>query len=909
MSASKTNETSAKKTAVKKAAASGSKVAKQAGEADVKAEKAVKKTAAGGKAVKDAGKPGAAAKESGATQLAGKTRRAAAELAADNVTVAKPKKAATKKAGGDSVKVAGSVASDDAVTAPVKVAGKPAASAPKALRRAVREPDTSPPSTPTVAEPVSSLDSGASTPASSDPVSDMSQQNPAPPTDLDLDAIVRDVDLDALLVARHPDPFRVLGVRDAGHGAALRVFVPGASAVAFTPAGGSEPTPLLAVRDGLFIGACNEQGPHYQLHISWPEGHFVTEDSYAFAPIISEDDLTALAEGRHPRPENVLGAHVDTLEGVDGVRFAVWAPNAQRVSVIGDFNGWDGRRHPMRLRHRAGVWEIFVPRATAGARYKFELVSAQGELLPARADPMARRSELAPATASIVAQPDTYVWQDAEWMAHREGRHAVTAPLSIYEVHLGSWLHDDVRPGHAWDDLGDRLIEYVRAMGFTHIELMPIMEHPFGGSWGYQPLGMFAPTARYGTPERFAAFVDRCHQAGIGVILDWVPAHFPNDAHGLTLFDGTALYEYADPREGFHPDWNTMIYNLGRNEVRNFMIASGLFWLREFHIDGLRVDAVASMLYRDYSRKAGEWIPNQYGGRENLESVDFLRALNTIVRREVPGAMMIAEESTAWPGVTDLAENGGLGFHYKWNMGWMHDTLKYVECEPIYRQHHHNDLTFGMVYAYSEKFILPLSHDEIVHGKGSLLAKMPGDNWQKFATLRAYFGFMFTHPGKKLLFMGNELAQGHEWNHDGQLDWNALNDPLHQGVQSTVRDLNHLYRELPALHCHDCDPSGFAWVIGDDAQNSVAAYLRLQGDAVVLVVCNMTPVPREGYRIGVPHGGRWVERLNTDASLYGGSGMGNAGAAHTDDVAAHGQPHSVSLVLPPLSTLIFEYQR
>ena len=738
---------------------------------------------------------------------------------------------------------------------------------------------------------------------------DNAPSSSAPPAVPDLDAIVRDVDLDALLCARHPDPFRVLGVRDIAHGPALRVFMPGAVSVTVTGPGTPEPTPLLAVRDGLFIGPCLEQGPQYQLHVSWPEGHFVTEDSYAFPPLISDDDLSALAQGRHWRPEAILGAHVDTIEGIDGVRFAVWAPNAQRVSIIGDFNGWDGRRHPMRLRHQAGVWEIFVPRAQAGARYKYEIVGANGELLPARADPMARQAELAPATASIVAAPNRYVWHDDEWMQHREGRHAVTAPLSIYEVHLGSWLHDQVRPGHAWDDLGDRLIEYVTKMGFTHIELMPIMEHPFGGSWGYQPLGMFAPTARYGTPERFAAFVDRCHQAGIGVILDWVPAHFPNDAHGLTLFDGTSLYEYADPREGFHPDWNTMIYNLGRNEVRNFMIASGLYWLREFHIDGLRVDAVASMLYRDYSRKAGEWIPNQHGGRENLESVDFLRALNTIVRREVPGAMMIAEESTAWPGVTETAENGGLGFHYKWNMGWMHDTLKYVECEPIHRQYHHNELTFGMVYAYSEKFVLPLSHDEIVHGKGSLLAKMPGDSWQKFATLRAYFGFMFTHPGKKLLFMGNELAQGHEWNHDGQLDWNALNDPMHQGVQSTVRDLNNLYRELPALHCHDCDPSGFAWVIGDDAGNSVVAYLRLQGDDVVLVVSNMTPVPREGYRVGVPHPGRWVERLNTDATVYGGSGLGNAGAVHTDPETAHGHQQSVSLLLPPLATVIFQYQR
>lgn len=724
----------------------------------------------------------------------------------------------------------------------------------------------------------------------------------------DLDAILRDVDLDALLGARHPDPFRVLGVRDNGHGRSLRVFVPGATAVRVRNKHTHTDQALINVRDGLFVGPCEAQGVDYTLHIDWPHGQFETEDPYAFEPLLSEDDLTAIADGKHGALEHVLGAHATTVQGVEGVRFAVWAPTAQRVSVIGDFNSWDGRRHPMRLRHRAGVWEIFVPRLKPGTRYKFELVSAQGELLVARADPLARQSELAPGTASIVADPAPYQWKDDAWMASRHDRHDPSAALSIYEVHLGSWLHENVRPGHAWDDLGDRLIEYATSMGFTHIELMPIMEHPFGGSWGYQPLGMFAPTARYGTPERFAAFVDRCHQAGLGVILDWVPAHFPNDAHGLTLFDGTALYEYADPREGYHPDWNTMIYNLGRNEVRNFMIASGLFWLREFHIDGLRVDAVASMLYRDYSRKHGEWIPNIYGGRENLESVDFLRALNAIVARDVPGAMMIAEESTAWPGVTSRVEDGGLGFHYKWNMGWMHDTLKYVEAEPIHRQYHHNDLTFGMVYAYSEKFILPLSHDEVVHGKGSLLTKMPGDRWQKFATLRAYYGFMFTHPGKKLLFMGDELAQAHEWNHDASLDWNALGDAMHQGVQSVVRDLNRLYRDIPALHKHDADPAGFNWVIGDDAANSVAAYTRHDGQGVALVVVNMTPVPREGYRVGVPRAGKWVEKLNTDAGVYGGSGLGNAGAAHTESVDAHGQSQSLSLVLPPLSTVIFEYQ-
>ena len=724
---------------------------------------------------------------------------------------------------------------------------------------------------------------------------------------LDIDALLRDIDLDALREARHRDPFRVLGVRTCDAVSSLRVFVPGATHITATGEQGRS-VPLMSVRDGLFVAPWPEQARRYRLHIVWPDGEFMTEDPYSFDPLIGEADLEALAAGAHAQPESVLGAHARAVDGVDGVSFAVWAPNARRVSVIGDFNGWDGRRHPMRLRHRAGVWEIFIPRAHVGARYKYEMLGPSGHPLPSKADPMARQAETAPGTASIVASALKHEWRDQSWMNDRAARHEPGAPISVYEVHLGSWLHSGVRAGHGWDDLGDRLIEYVASMGFSHIELMPIMEHPFGGSWGYQPLGMFAPTARYGTPAQFAAFVDRCHQAGIGVILDWVPAHFPNDAHGLAQFDGTALYEYADPREGYHPDWNTMIYNLGRHEVRNFMLASAMFWLREFHIDGLRVDAVASMLYRDYSRKAGEWIPNIHGGREHLENVDFLRAMNAIIRREVPGAMTIAEESTAWPGVTAPVEDGGLGFHYKWNMGWMHDTLQYVEYDAIHRQYHHNDLTFGMVYAYSERFVLPLSHDEVVHGKGSLLTKMAGDDWQKFATLRAYYGFMFTHPGKKLLFMGSELAQRREWNHDGELDWDALNNPLHRGVQSVVRDMNRLYRDLPALHARDCEPSGFQWVVGDDARNSVAAYLRTDGTQCVLVVVNMTPVPREGYRIGVPHAGAWIERMNTDAQVYGGSGMGNAGQAACVNEPAHGHAQSLDLCLPPLSTLVFEFQ-
>jgi len=524
-----------------------------------------------------------------------------------------------------------------------------------------------------------------------------------------------------------------------------------------------------------------------------------------------------------------------------------------------------------------------------------------------KADPMARRSEMAPATASIVDDPAPYTWSDEDWMQGRGARQSPDAPISIYEVHAGSWAGCESGVC-GWDQMADKLPGYARAMGFTHLELMPIMEHPFGGSWGYQPLGMFAPTARYGPPEAFARFIDRCHAAGIGVILDWVPAHFPDDAHGLAAFDGTSLYEYEDPREGYHPDWHTMVYNLGRNEVKAFMIASAMHWLRRFHIDGLRVDAVASMLYRDYSRQPGEWIPNRYGGRENLEAVQFLQELNDTVRAEVPDAIMVAEESTAWPGVTAPVSEGGLGFHYKWNMGWMHDTLRYLSQDPIHRRYHHHDITFGMVYAFSERFILPLSHDEVVHGKGSLLGKMPGDTQTRLANLRAYYGFMWAHPGKKLLFMGGELAQPTEWNHDATLNWNLLDHAGHLGIQRLVADLNRLYRDVPALHARDADPSGFAWTILDDQDNSVVAFLRTDGQQQMLVVSNFTPVTRHDYRIGVPRAGRWAERLNTDASHYGGSGQGNQGGAHTGDMAAHGQPQALSLTLPPLSTLFLMHE-
>jgi 1,4-alpha-glucan branching enzyme len=562
------------------------------------------------------------------------------------------------------------------------------------------------------------------------------------------------------------------------------------------------------------------------------------------------------------------------------------------------------------MRHHlsSGIWEMFIPRIGAGTLYKYEILGPEGHVLPLRADPVAAAAQKPPATASIVVD-DRFRWTDHAWVEGRRLPSGKTdAPISIYEVHAGSWLPESDDPGDVWTQLAEKLVPYVKGMGFTHIEFMPIMEHPFGGSWGYQPLGQYAPSARLGSPENFARLVDRCHQAGLGVILDWVPAHFPGDAHGLVEFDGTHLYEHADPKEGFHQDWNTYIYNLGRNEVRGFLIGSALHWLEHYHIDALRVDAVASMLYRDYSRKQGEWVPNMYGGRENLESVSFLRELSEIVGARCPGALLIAEESTAWPGVSRPVNEGGLGFDYKWNMGWMHDTLHYMEEASINRRWHHDSMTFGLIYAFSEKFVLPLSHDEVVYGKGSLIGKMPGDAWQKFANLRAYFGFMWTHPGKKLIFMGGEIAQDREWNHDRPLDWWLLDRPENIGVQSVLRDLNQVYRDHPALHRHDCDSSGFRWVVGGDREQSVFAYLRFgdAGDRPVLVVCNFTPVPRIGYRLGVPQGGHWREIMNTDAGIYGGSNLGNGGGVTADDQSWGDFPASVSLTLPPLSTVIFE---
>jgi 1,4-alpha-glucan branching enzyme len=591
------------------------------------------------------------------------------------------------------------------------------------------------------------------------------------------------------------------------------------------------------------------------------------------------------------------------------VLFAVWAPNAGSVAVVGEFNGWDPRRLPMRRRLGPGIWELFVPGLTEGTIYKYAITTPSGERLPWKADPLARRTELPPATGSIVAATPDFVWSDDDWLRKREAAHPMSEPMSTYEVHVGSWLRTEWGQLGSWNEAADRLIPYLEHMGFSHVELLPITEHPFGGSWGYQPLALFSPTARLGTAEDFTCVVDKAHARGIGVILDWVPAHFPSDAHGLARFDGTALYEHEDPRQGFHRDWNTLIYNVGRREVRGFLIASALWWVETFHLDGLRVDAVASMLYRDYSRPPGEWVPNEYGGRENLEAISFFQELNTLIGARGRGAVTIAEESTAWPGVTSPVHHGGLGFHFKWNMGWMHDTLRYFARDPIHRGHHGDDVTFGLIYAFSENFVLPISHDEVVHGKGSLISRMPGDDWQRFANLRLFLSMMWAHPGKKLLFMGCEFGAEYEWSVDAPFPWPHPYDERRQGVSTLMRDLNALYRGTPSLHRLDHAPEGFAWIVGDDRANSVFAFRRSggPGTADILVVANMTPVPRHDYRIGVVKPGLWRERLNSDAGVYGGGGIGNAGQRGSDRVAAHGQKQSLALTLPPLGLIVLEH--
>jgi 1,4-alpha-glucan branching enzyme len=729
-------------------------------------------------------------------------------------------------------------------------------------------------------------------------------------------------DFDLVCQGRHGDPFAVLGPhRDDAGGWTVRAFLPGARAVVVLAAASDKRLGTLQQvhADGLWAGPAALQAgtatagmASYRLQITWADDTVqVADDPYRFGPVLGELDAWLLAEGTHLRPFEVLGATPRVHGGVAGTGFAVWAPNAMRVSVVGDFNHWDGRRHPMRLRRECGVWELFIPGVAAGARYKYELLGPQGQLLPQKADPMARAAELRPATASVVAPlPDTVPASTT-----RQAANALGAPISIYEVHPGSWRRKPEEGNRwlTWDELAAELVPHAARLGFTHIELLPISEHPFDGSWGYQPLGLYAPTARFGDGAGFRRFVQAAHAAGLGVILDWVPAHFPTDAHGLANFDGTHLYEYADPREGYHPDWNTLICNLGRTEVRNFLIGNALYWLERFGVDGLRVDAVASMLYRDYSRKHGEWIPNVHGGRENLEAISFLRRLNEVVGSERPQAITLAEESTAFPAVSRPTYAGGLGFHFKWNMGWMHDTLAYMARDPIHRSHHQGELSFGLVYAFNENFVLPLSHDEVVHGKGSLIGKMPGDAWQQFANLRAYYGFMWGHPGKKLLFMGGEFAQRREWNHDTSLDWHLLQpgaDPAHAGVQALVRDLNLLHQTLPALHQRDFTADGFEWISHDDAAHSLLAFVRhgADGSHPVLVVCNFTPVVHHGWRVGVPRAGTWTERLNTDSAHYGGSNVGlPLGAAQAEAIGAHGRPQSIRISLPPLAAVFFEW--
>jgi 1,4-alpha-glucan branching enzyme len=718
----------------------------------------------------------------------------------------------------------------------------------------------------------------------------------------------------SLCDGRHGDPFAILGPHQAelsnglGSVRVVRFLAHFAEACELVLEDGTRVPMQRLYDDALFEGLLPDSAQRYQVAVGWPGGfEQIVEDPYRFGPVLDDFELHLLAEGRHRELTSALGANVTRMDGVKGVSFAVWAPNARRVSVVGDFNGWDGRRTPMRLRHYAGTWEIFVPGLDVGARYKYELVAADGSIGAQKADPVARATEPPPATASVVAGAPEYPFTDQAWIQKRADTNYQRAPFTAYEMHVGSWLRSVNDPVNGWDILGDKLIPYVKGMGFTHIELMPITEHPFGGSWGYQPISMFAPSARYGTPEGFARFIDRCHGADIGVILDWVPAHFPTDAHGLAHFDGTSLYEYADPREGFHRDWDTYIFNFGRNEVRGFLVSSAMFWLNKFHIDGLRVDAVASMLYRDYSRKPGEWIPNIYGGRENLEAIAFIKDLNLTVSERAPGAVMIAEESTSFPRVSAPVDEGGLGFHFKWDMGWMHDTLNYFELPPIHRSYHNNLMTFGMMYAYAEHFVLPLSHDEVVYGKGSLYSKMPGDWWQKFANLRAYLGFMWTRPGKKLIFMGGELAAPLEWNHDAELDWDLLGDPSHLGVQRWLSDLNHTLRDEPALYQDDERGEGFRWVVVDDPANSVFAYLRFAHNAApILVVCNLTPVIRHDYKLGVTVPGLWKELLNSDASRYAGSNQGNGGGREAYPEPSHGLEFSLTLTLPPLATLILK---
>ena len=710
-------------------------------------------------------------------------------------------------------------------------------------------------------------------------------------------------DIAAIVRGKHGDPFAVLGVHPVENGFLARAFLPGADMVeALTLAGKTAARLTTIDKAGLFEGKLSIRKPQpLRYRASNSGGTWIVGDPYSFGPVLGPMDDYFIGEGSHLRLFDKMGAHKIHHQGADGIHFAVWAPNARRVSVVGLFNHWDGRRHSMRLRRDSGIWEIFVPDLGEDEPYKFEIVGAHGKLLPLKADPFAFRSELRPATASITTAPLAHEWHDQEHRDFWAGADIRRQPISIYEVHAGSWQRDDSGNFLDWDTMADQLIPYAVEMGFTHIEFLPVTEFPYDPSWGYQTTGLYAPTARFGRPEAFARFVEGAHKAGIGVILDWVPAHFPTDEHGLALFDGTALYEHADPRKGFHPDWNTAIYNFGRREVMAFLVNNALFWAEKYHLDGLRVDAVASMLYLDYSRKEGEWLPNVQGGRENLEAVEFLQRMNKELYGQHPGVMTIAEESTSWPKVSHPVHEGGLGFGFKWNMGFMHDTLRYMAREPIHRRHHHDDITFGLLYAFGENYVLPLSHDEVVHGKGSLLNKMAGDDWQKFANLRAYYALMWGYPGKKLLFMGQEFAQRAEWSEDGALDWHLLDAPAHEGVRRLVKDLNRVYRARPALHARDCEAEGFRWVVVDDAENSVFAWERhAPAEPPIAIISNMMPIPRHGYGLRLSRGGTWREIINSDAAIYGGGNLGNDGIITAD---ADGY---ATITLPPLSTLMLE---
>ncbi len=732
----------------------------------------------------------------------------------------------------------------------------------------------------------------------------------------------REKQIALLLRAEHPDPFGFLGPHLSDENGELqlvvRAFFAGAASASVLLAGRPEPIQATRISDAGYFQATLPLPPRLPISPAsyrWrveKEGQPTREfhDPFAFPLLISDFDMHLFGEGAHFQLYEKLGAHPTVIDEVAGVQFAVWAPNAMRVSVVGDFNSWDGRGHPMRNRLPSGVWEIFVPELKEGAIYKYEIRPASSDLPILKSDPYGFRAELRPNTGSIVTNLDRYSWKDMDWMARRKNRDWLATPISVYEVHLGSWRRK-VEEGDRWltyAELADQLIPYVKQMGYTHVELLPIMEHPFDGSWGYQTVGYFAATSRYGTPDEFMAFVDRLHRAGIGVILDWTPAHFPNDGHGLAQFDGTHLYEHADPRQGQHPDWGTLVFNYGRNEVQNFLICNALFWMDKYHLDGIRVDAVASMLYLDYSRQAGQWIPNKYGGRENLAAIAFLKRLNEVAHARHPGVLTIAEESTSWPMVSRPTYVGGLGFSLKWNMGWMNDTLNYFSQDPIHRKFHHSRMTFSLLYAFTENFLLPFSHDEVVHGKSSLLHKMPGDMWQQFANLRLLFAYMFAHPGKKLMFMGDEFGQRSEWNHDSSLEWHLLDYATHRGVQNLVADLNALYAREPALHEVDFDWHGFEWVDCNDADSSVLSFLRRgkRADDFILFVGNCTPVLREAYRVGVPEPGAYREVLNSDAEHYGGSNAGSLVPLEAEKIPWNKQPYSLNLRLPPLGAIFYK---